>query len=207
MTEVILAALLLVGCGSPASTPVPSTATPAGATILGQIVRTDEVPRITIVIPCLMVADEACRVQPTWVARVSDEGAFEIAGIAPGTYTFFYGPDSAEDSRAAWEDRLVNLEDPVKIARSFDLDVKPVGCRHLGTGEKDEETGMYPAIITDTVWLEPVSLQIDFPDGGVDWSFLGGMAPQGPEDSTPLQTEVKEGETVNVTLMGLGCGD
>jgi hypothetical protein len=157
-----------------------------------------------------MVRDEACRMQPSWVARVSDEGTFEITGITPGTYTFFYGPDSAEDTRALWEDRSVNLEDPIKIARSFDLDVTPTGCRHMsGTGEKDEETGLYRAIITDTVWLEPVSLAIDFPGGGVDWSFLGGMVAQGPEDSTPLQTEARDGETVDVTLMGLweGWGD
>jgi hypothetical protein len=137
MIGVTLVMLLLVGCGVPATTPTavvivvtatsqlsdaptlpiataaPAlTSTPAGSTIIGKIAHTDDAPRITTVIPCLMVGDALCRVQHAWATRISEEGSFEIADIAPGTYTFFYGPDSVTDSRAVWEGRLVHLEDP-----------------------------------------------------------------------------------------------
>jgi hypothetical protein len=233
MIGVTLVMLLLVGCGVPATTPTavvivvtatsqlsdaptlpiataaPAlTSTPAGSTIIGKIAHTDDAPRITTVIPCLMVGDALCRVQHAWATRISEEGSFEIADIAPGTYTFFYGPDSVTDSRAVWEGRLVHLEDPVKIAHSFGLAAEPVRCRQLGSGEKDQETGMYPATtITDTVWLAPVSLQIDFA-GRAHWSS-SGLSVSGPglDEGVAVRVKAEEGEAVNVTLTGWGCGE
>ena len=186
------------------------TPTPAGGTIVGQIARKDEVPRTTMVIPCLMVGEDVCRSQQAWVARVSDEGSFEIAGIAPGTYTFLYGPDSAADTLSMLEDKLIHLESLWELVNSFDLDFEPDGCRYMNYGERvyveELDEYLYEVTITDTVWLDPVSLQIDFP-GGVDWGILGPMSPQGPEYSVALQVEVKEGETTNVILRVLGCED
>jgi len=191
----------------PKPTPTPTLfPTQAGATIIGKILHMDE-PAVSFVLPCLMVSTKECRVQPEWIVGVADEGSFEITGISPGRYTFFYGLDPVPDSRVIQEDKIVNLEDPVKIALSFDLDIDPVGCRHLkGTGKKDEDTGEYIQIITDTIQLEPLSLQIDFP-GGFDWGILGYVDFLGPESGAALQVDAKENETVRITLMGIWCGD
>jgi hypothetical protein len=185
---------------SPTIAPAPSPTVPAGASIVGQVARIDEMLKPAIVIPCLVVSDQECRMQGGATGLVTDAGSFEIVDVAPGTYAFFYGPAAAIESRSAWEDKLVRLENAMTIAASFDPSIVPVGCRDLEQG-KPVGGLVEIGIVMDRVWLEPIALQIDFP-GGIGWGALG---PWGPEQSTPLQVEVKAGQTASVALGGLGC--
>ncbi len=206
-TTLVLLGLLFVITGClpaptqvpPTVTPAPSPTTPVGAKIVGQVANIDETPKTALVIPCLMGGENTCRMQQASATRVSDKGSFEIASIAPGTYTFFYGPDSATKSRSSWEDKLVRLQNAPTIAASFDPKINPDGCRDI---KQEPAGGLYRIIIVmDTIWLESLSLQIDFP-GGTTWGPTGAT---GPERSMPLQVEAKGGQTANVTLRGLGC--
>jgi len=145
---------------------------------------------------------DTCQIQSDTIANVLGDGSFEFTNIASGTYTFLYGPANAESTRTLWEGKIVSLDSAEAFAQSFGPEAEPVGCRSLETAsEPDEETGLYPITIFDTVWVDIVSLQIDVP-GGFEWKQgITTIAGTG----APLQVEVMASETVSVTLRGLGC--
>ena len=191
-----LSVLLLAGCGGGQ----------ANAMITGQVTysgeRASDQPPVSLVIPCLITEEGACQVDSESLANVSENGAFEIAGIAPGTYTFLYGPADAESKRSLWEGKEILLDSPEAFAQSFDPGAEAVGCRYLETAsEPDEETGLYPITIFETVWVEEVSLLLDVP-GGFEWT-QGAVPIAGT--GAPLQVEVMAGETVSVTLHKIAC--
>jgi len=175
-----------------------SLSQPENALIAGKIENAN--PKTHLVVPCLIINDNVCQIQRKKFAIVSESRSFEIT-VVPGFYTFLYGPLEAENTRSIWEGKTVAFDNADSFAHSFDPKAKPEACRYLSTGIKDEKTGLYEAVIYDTVWLESVALQIVVP-GGFEWkrgaqTFAGGGA--------PLRIEAKRGEVTNVTLRGLGC--
>lgn len=193
---VALLMALVSSCGTVRGLLATPTPTPLPSKIVGDIANLGEHPRTRIVIPCLFVENDICQVQSDAITNVSDDGTFEITNISPGTYTFLYGPAIAENTRPLWEDKYITLINLETFAQSLDPDAElSTVCIHAYLGN-EVLNGLRTLEVTHTFWVDVVSLQLDVPVNDIF---------EEEHPFAPLQIEVTAGDTVNVTLRGLGC--